>query len=170
MTLYFEYSCEEEADFRPFDFDAEATARLVAETALTMEGCPYEAEVSVTVVSDGEIRDINARTRGIDAATDVLSFPVTEYSEPSKFSEADEQEADAFDMESGNLLLGDIVISADRVRAQAEEYGHSERREFAFLVAHSMLHLMGYDHMEEDEEKLMFDRQEEILQAAGIPR
>ena len=75
-----------------------------------------------------------------------------------------------FDPESGRLLLGDIVISADHVVAQADEYGHSKRREFAFLVAHSMLHLVGYDHMEPAEEERMFNKQEEILTAAGIPR
>ena len=170
MTLYL----EDEYPDKPLDellgFDMEETALLVAQTALKTVKCPYDAEVNVTIVDDERIQELNLDQRGIDASTDVLSFPMVEYSEPEAFSEAEEQKADSFDPESGRLLLGDIVISADHVVAQADEYGHSKRREFAFLVAHSMLHLVGYDHMEPAEEEQMFRKQEEILTAAGIPR
>ena len=170
MTLYL----EDEYPDKPLDellgFDMEETALLVAQTALKTVKCPYDAEVNVTIVDDERIQALNLDQRGIDASTDVLSFPMVEYSEPEAFSEAEEQKADSFDPESGRLLLGDIVISADHVVAQADEYGHSKRREFAFLVAHSMLHLVGYDHMEPAEEERMFNKQEEILTAAGIPR
>ena len=170
MTLYL----EDEYPDKPLDellgFDMEETALLVAQTALKTVKCPYDAEVNVTIVDDERIQELNLDQRGIDASTDVLSFPMVEYSEPEAFSEAEEQKADSFDPESGRLLLGDIVISADHVVAQADEYGHSKRREFAFLVAHSMLHLVGYDHMEPAEEEQMFGKQEEILTAAGIPR
>ena len=170
MTLYL----EDEYPDKPLDellgFDMEETALLVAQTALKTVKCPFDAEVNVTIVDDERIQELNLDQRGIDASTDVLSFPMVEYSEPEAFSEAEEQKADSFDPESGRLLLGDIVISADHVVAQADEYGHSKRREFAFLVAHSMLHLVGYDHMEPAEEEQMFGKQEEILTAAGIPR
>ena len=170
MTLYL----EDEYPDKPLDellgFDMEETALLVAQTALKTVKCPYDAEVNVTIVDDERIQELNLDQRGIDASTDVLSFPMVEYSEPEAFSEAEEQKADSFDPESGRLLLGDIVISADHVVAQADEYGHSKRREFAFLVAHSMLHLVGYDHMEPADEERMFGKQEEILRAAGIPR
>ena len=170
MTLYL----EDEYPDKPLDellgFDMEETALLVAQTALKTVKCPFDAEVNVTIVDDERIQELNLDQRGIDASTDVLSFPMVEYSEPEAFSEAEEQKADSFDPESGRLLLGDIVISADHVVAQADEYGHSKRREFAFLVAHSMLHLVGYDHMEPADEERMFGKQEEILRAAGIPR
>ena len=112
---------------------------------------------------------MNREHRHIDRATDVLSFPMLEYETPGDLSGIEES-ADAFDPETGELMLGDIVISKDRVIAQAEEYGHSVRREYAFLIAHSMLHLLGYDHMEEEERRLMEDRQRKIMEKAGILR
>lgn len=112
---------------------------------------------------------MNREFRQIDAPTDVLSFPMLEYQTPGDFSGFEEEE-DSFDPESGELLLGDIVISKDKVLRQAEEYGHSPKREFAFLIAHSMLHLFGYDHMEEDERLVMEQKQREILERVGILR
>ena len=104
--------------------------------------------------------------------TDVLSFPMVDYVDPGDFSHLDTPLAKTkyFNLESGELLLGDIVISVDRAREQAKEYGHSLEREIAFLTAHSMLHLMGYDHMEEKERELMEQKQEKILQDLGITR
>ena len=102
--------------------------------------------------------------------TIVLSFPMVEYSSPGHFEEADEARSSSFDMESGRLLLGDIVISVDHVLSQAEAFGHSVKREYAFLVAHSALHLVGYDHMEAEEEQVMTERQEMVLAALGIRR
>lgn len=113
---------------------------------------------------------MNRNFRGIDRPTDVLSFPLLNYDTPSDFSAAEEEEADSFDPESGELMLGDIVLSGDKILEQAEAYGHSVKREFAFLVAHSMLHLCGYDHMTEEEAKEMERRQEEILQSLSITR
>ena len=113
---------------------------------------------------------MNREYREVDRPTDVLSFPQVEYETPADFSWAEEHEVDCFDPDSGELLLGDIVISADKVAAQAEEYGHSRRREYAFLIAHSMLHLMGYDHMTETEAADMERRQKEILEGIHIPR
>lgn len=164
MTLYIE---EEGKVTLPFD--VKETAELIVETALEYEGCPYEAEVNLLLTDDEEIRIMNREHRQIDRATDVLSFPMLDYQTPGDLSDIEEQ-GDAFNPESGELMLGDIVISKDRVIAQAEEYGHSVRREYAFLIAHSMLHLLGYDHMEEEERRLMEDRQRGVMKKAGIPR
>lgn len=136
--------------------------------ALDYEKCPYEAEVSVTIVDDEEIREINKEHRNIDKATDVLSFPFNEFDTPGDFTDFDD--IGEFNPDTGELLLGDIVLSANHIIAQANEYGHTRKRELAFLVVHSMLHLMGYDHMEEEERKIMEQRQEEILQQGGYVR
>ena len=164
MTLYIE---EEGTVILPFD--VKETAELMAETVLEYEDCPYEAEVNLLLTDNEEIRVMNREYRQIDRATDVLSFPMLEYEIPGDLS-CIEERADAFNPETGELMLGDIVISKDRVISQAEEYGHSVRREYAFLIAHSMLHLLGYDHMEEDERKIMEDRQRGIMEKAGILR
>ncbi len=164
MTLYIE---EEGTVILPFD--VKETAELMAETVLEYEDCPYEAEVNLLLTDNEEIRVMNREYRQIDRATDVLSFPMLEYEIPGDLS-CIEERADAFNPETGELMLGDIVISKDRVISQAEEYGHSVRREYAFLIAHSMLHLFGYDHMEEDERKIMEDRQRGIMEKAGILR
>ena len=164
MTLYIE---EEGSVVLPFD--VKETAELIVETALDCEECPYEAEVNLLLTDDEAIHEMNREHRHIDRPTDVLSFPMIEYEIPGDLSWIEES-ADAFDPGTGELMLGDIVISKDRVIAQAEEYGHSVRREYAFLIAHSMLHLLGYDHMDEEERKVMEDRQREIMEKAGIPR
>lgn len=164
MTLYF----EEEGDLT-LELPCEELAKTVMEAALDYEECPYEAEVNLLLTMNEEIREMNARFREIDRATDVLSFPMVDYNEPGNFEfleEADEY----FHPESGELMLGDIVISKEKVLSQAEEYGHSPKREYAFLIAHSMLHLMGYDHMEEEERVCMETRQNEILERLGITR
>ena len=150
-------------------FDAEETAALVADAALEYIGCPYEAEVDLLLTHDEEIGEMNREHRNIDRPTDVLSFPMLEYETPGDFSGFEDM-PDYFDPESGELLLGDIVISLDRVKAQAEEYGHSVRREYAFLIAHSMLHLFGFDHMEEDERAVMEQKQREIMEKIQILR
>ena len=141
--------------------------RQMVMATLDYENCPYEAEVSVTVVDDIEIKEINKTYRNIDKATDVLSFPMYEYEMNGDFENLDDS---AFNPESGELLLGDIVISAEKVVAQAKEYGHSEEREFAFLLVHSMLHLLGYDHMEEEERLIMESKQKEILELNNYKR
>lgn len=106
----------------------------------------------------------------MDRPTDVLSFPNLDFDSPSNFSIPKERIADYFDPESEELLLGDIIVSVDKVQEQAAAYGHSTRREFAFLIAHSMLHLCGYDHMTEKEAAVMETKQEHVLQQIGITR
>ncbi len=165
MTFYVENGTEEE-----FPFDLEDTVRMVAQKVLEMEGCPWEAQVNVLVTDNAGIREYNRKFRGIDRETDVLSFPNLEFDAPGDFQIGEDREPDCFDPDSGELILGDIMISADKVKEQAESFGHSARREFAFLVAHSMLHLCGYDHIEEKEAAVMENKQESVLQALGITR
>ena len=126
--------------------------------------------MNLLLTGNEEIHQMNREFRKIDRPTDVLSFPMLFFEKPSDFSAAEEEEADSFDPESGELMLGDIVVSGDKVLEQADAYGHTVKREFAFLVAHSMLHLCGYDHMEPDEAKEMERRQEEILDSLQITR
>lgn len=102
--------------------------------------------------------------------TDVLSFPMVDYEKPSDFDHVEDAVEDYFNPETGELMLGDIVISVDKVEEQAEKYGHSQTRELAFLVAHSMLHLCGYDHMVDEERLVMEDRQRQILDTRGYTR
>ena len=165
MSLYL----EEEGELK-LPFDTEETARIVIEAALEYEGCPYEAEINLLLTTDKEIHEMNNMFRQIDRATDVLSFPMIEYDTPGDFSHLEEDGQDCFNPESGELMLGDIVISKDKVLAQAEAYGHSPRREYAFLIAHSMLHLFGYDHMVDDERLEMEQKQREILENVQILR
>ena len=164
MTLLFENECN-----IGFAFNGEELAKEVINKAIEMEEFPFEAQVSLTLVDEETIKSINNDTRNIDRVTDVLSFPMLELSAPSDFSNIEEDDGN-FDYETGEALLGDIVICVQKVKAQALEFGHDEKREFAFLIAHSMLHLFGYDHMSEEEEKVMFSRQEEILSSLGITR
>lgn len=164
MSLYI----EEEGEIH-LPLQAEDTAGLVIEAALEHEHCPYEAEVNLLLTTDEEIRELNRTCRQIDCSTDVLSFPMLEFETPGDFSGL-EKASDAFHPESGELLLGDIVISKETVLRQAEEYGHSPRREFAFLIAHSMLHLFGYDHVNREERLLMEQKQREILEQVQILR
>ena len=151
------------------DIQYEDIINKMVVASLDFEDCPYEAEVSVTIVDDDKIRRINNEYRGIDKSTDVLSFPFNEFDIPGNFDNIEEN-VDAFNPESGELLLGDIILSTEHIIEQAREYGHSETRELAFLVVHSMLHLMGYDHMIDDERKDMEDRQRKILEFEGISR
>ena len=145
-----------------WDFDCMRLYENAVDTVLTVEGCPYETFVSLLVTDDEGIRQINRDQRDIDSATDVLSFPMLEYAKPSDFSHA-EDDMNNFDPETGELMLGDIVLSADHIKAQALAYGHSIEREFVFLIVHSMLHLCGYDHMTDDDRKLMEERQKMIM-------
>ncbi len=165
MTLWL--NCESKPTF---SFHYRKLAEQVVTAALEAEAFPYEAEVSLTLVDDAQMRAINRETRGIDAPTDVLSFPMLEYPAPADFSELAEDLADAVNPDTGEVVLGDIVLSIDKVHAQAISYGHSERREYAFLIAHSMLHLVGYDHMEPEEREQMEARQRVILNTVHIER
>ncbi|SNS92111.1 probable rRNA maturation factor [Anaerovirgula multivorans] len=124
------------------------------EACLVYEGWEEDYEVSLSLVDNAEIQQLNKGYRGKDNPTDVLSFPMVDDDTPT--------------MEE--KILGDIVISVEKAVEQAEEYGHSFYREISFLTVHSMFHLMGYDHMEEEDEKIMRHKEEEVLMKLGINR
>ena len=164
MTLFF----EKEGELK-LDLPCKELAEKVINAALDYANCPYEAEVNLLLTMNNEIQEMNCNFREIDRPTDVLSFPMIDYEEAGNFDFL-EDVMDAFHPESGELMLGDIVISKEKVISQAEEYGHSIEREYAFLIAHSMLHLFGYDHMEDDERLEMEQKQKEILEILQIVR
>ncbi|MGN9152066.1 rRNA maturation RNase YbeY [Bariatricus sp. HCP3S3_E12] len=159
---------ENEGDLE-LDLNYQEVAQRVGDAVLDYEQCPYESEVELLLTMDEEIREMNREFRDIDRATDVLSFPMIAYESPADFAFLEEDES-CFDPDTGELMLGNIVISKQKVVEQAEEYGHTVEREYAFLIAHSMLHLLGYDHMEEEERAVMEKKQREILDGLGITR
>ena len=165
MTFY----ADNETNYE-YSFDWKQLFEEVALAVLDFEACPYETQVSLLLTDNEGIQVINKETRDIDAPTDVLSFPNVDYETEGNFDHLEDYGLDCFDPDSGELILGDIIINVNRVEEQAKEYGHSIRREFAFLIAHSMFHLCGYDHMTVEDEKVMFAKQDEILNAAGIER
>ena len=154
----------------PLPFSEQEVAEVVISETLDYEDCPYEVQVNIILTSNEEIQQINLEQRGVDTPTDVLSFPMIEYAYPSDFTVLEADSFDSFDPDTGELILGDIVISVDKVLEQAEKYGHDVKREYAFLIAHSMLHLFGYDHMDEVERENMELKQEEILTHLNITR
>lgn len=164
MTLYF----EEEGELK-LSLSCEELAGRVAEAAMDYVGCPYEVQINLLLTQNPQIREMNREFRGVDRATDVLSFPMVEYPAPGEFEFLEEQ-PECFDPDSGELILGDIVISKEKVLEQSKAYGHSPEREFAFLIAHSVLHLSGYDHIMEEERMVMEEKQREILEKLQILR
>ena len=164
MTLFF----EEEGELT-LPLPCEELASKVIEASLDYVECPYDVEVNLLLTMNQEIHQMNMEFRQIDRPTDVLSFPMVDYEEAGEFDFLEELD-EYFHPESGELMLGDIVISKEKVIAQAEEYGHSIEREYAFLIAHSMLHLFGYDHMEEEERVEMEGMQKAILEQLQILR
>ncbi len=164
MTILIDYETR-----RELGIDYASLANLVAEKILDMEGCPYEASVNLVLTDNEEIKRVNSQFRSVYSATDVLSFPMIPFERPGDYSvvEADDS---YFDLDTGELLLGDIMISVERVFSQAEEYGHSVKREFCFLIAHSMLHLLGYDHMLPSEAEIMEHKQRTALEELDIKR
>ena len=134
--------------------------KKAAEKTLIIENKDTEAfEVSITITDNEQIKELNKQYRSINAPTDVLSFSFLEDENEEMIQNQDEIEA---------TLLGDIIISIERAIEQANEYGHSLDRELAFLTIHGVLHLLGYDHMNEEEEKIMFSRQKEILKEMNL--
>lgn len=140
-----------------FNLDEDLIKKVI-KASLDYEGIKDDAEVSFTLTDNNTIHMLNKKHRGIDRPTDVLSFPLIDFSE------------ETVNDTNGTLYLGDIIISIEKALSQAKEYGHSIERELGFLTAHSMLHLLGYDHMTEDEEKVMFAKQEDILNKIGLRR
>ena len=164
MTLQIDYETD-----REIGIEYEELAKKVVQKVLDMEGCPYDAQVNLVLTDNEEIQRVNTEFREIAAPTDVLSFPMIPFETPADYAIVEEEES-YFDLDTDELLLGDIMISVDKVFAQAEEYGHSVTREFCFLVAHSMLHLLGYDHMTPEEAVVMENKQRTALDELGITR
>lgn len=167
ITMSFYLEEEVKVDF-PFDY--QELAKKVVDFSLDYVKFPYEAEVNLTLTDNEGIHSINKEFREIDRPTDVLSFPMLNYNTPGDFAFLDDEDNDDFNPDTGEALLGDIVISVDKVYEQAETFGHTVEREFAFLIVHSMLHLFGYDHMEESEAAIMEEKQKEILNKMNILR
>jgi len=166
MTIEVEYEAKTK-----LDIDYSDIIEQVVRAALEYEKCPYEAEVNVLIADDERIKELNNSFRFIDNTTDVLSFPMVDWQEPAAYYVLEDDLSDMyFDPANGELILGDIAISAQKVISQSESYGHSKERELGFLVAHSMLHLLGYDHMEDGEREIMEDKQREILNNIGLTR
>lgn len=148
----------------------EALLNHVGDCAVACEGLNGRYAVGFTLTDDEGIWEINRAQRGIDRPTDVLSFPTVSYPKGKTARDVPARLRRELDPEMGGVYLGDIIISLPRAREQAAEYGHSLRRETGFLFAHGMLHLMGYDHMEEDERAVMRGMEEKIMEKASLPR
>ena len=148
--------------FAPFD--------LVASCCEAAEKVKQPLAVHVVLTDDEDIRQVNAAYRGIDRATDVLSFPTVNYPNGQTAGSCEKRLRAEYDPELGACMIGDILISYEHAVAQAREYGHSVRRELCYLFAHGLFHLMGYDHMEDDEKKEMRLMEEKALHMAGISR
>jgi len=165
MTINIEYETKIELNL-PY----EDIIKSVINESIDYEKCPYEVEVNVIITDNNEIHQINKEHRDVDLPTDVLSFPMVDYVNPSDFEGVEEKSEDYFNPDTGELMLGDIVISVEKVIEQAKQYGHSTKRELAFLVAHSMMHLFGYDHMNPEEATIMETKQNEVLNKLSIYR
>lgn len=161
---------EENVEFKT-DFDKVKIAEEVTGIILEKEGCPFECEVDILITDSEEVQEYNKEYRDIDKTTDVLSFPNLEWEAPSDFESLNAEDLEmSVNPETEFTILGEICLNKDRIVSQAEEYGHSVKREYAFLIAHSMLHLLGYDHMEEGEAKVMEEKQAAYLEMLGIGR
>lgn len=143
----------------------EALLKEAVNGCLRLQEFQMPSEISIMLVDDSKIKEINKEQRNIDKATDVLSFPMVDM----KDGEIISNEGD-FDLDENLLLLGDIIISTDTAMKQAEEYGHSFEREMAFLVTHGVFHLLGFDHEVEEEERVMMGKQESVLKGMGLER
>ena len=139
--------------------------REAIELSLLKEGFNVPSEVSVTLLDNEGIREINREHRNIDLPTDVLSFPLVEMHEGTVVSNIGD-----FDLDEEKILLGDILVSLEMVQTQAEEYQHSFKRELAFLITHGVYHLLGYDHQDERSEELMIGKQNIVLKEMGLDK
>lgn len=165
MSVYFENELNE---LLPDNYQEIVTD--IIEASLDYLKCPYECELNVIFTDDSGIQEINSEYRAIDSPTDVLSFPLIDYEIPGVFDNLEDSPMDYFNQDTGELMLGDIVLNVNRIAEQAKQYGHTRRREVAFLTAHSMLHLAGYDHIDDSEREKMERLQEEILTMKGYTR
>jgi probable rRNA maturation factor len=169
MTFYVDKEAELFVEAGLVQFDVDKVTEQIIKAVMASEGCPFEVDVSILLTDNEEIRKLNKETRQKDEPTDVLSFPYLWLARPADFS-ALVKETTSFDPDSGELMLGNIVMSTEKLREQALMYGHSLKREYAFLLTHSLFHLLGYDHGSEEEKSVMEEKQERILERLGIGR
>lgn len=153
-----------------FGFDYQKLAKEVITYALQFEKFPYEAEVNLILTDNEAIQEMNRDFRKIDKVTDVLSFPMLDLKTSGDFTGIGQDIENNFNPDTGEVMLGDIVISIPKVKEQAKAYGHSDEREFSFLIVHSILHLLGYDHMTSKEAEFMEHKQETILNKMNLTR
>ena len=165
MTIYLEDMGEV-----TFPFEPEEQIEKLAAFVTDFVKCPYEPEISVTLVTKEEIHELNRTHRNVDRPTDVLSFPMMEYDAPADFSGEKFCETLTMSPESEEMMLGDIVLCSEVVCEQAEEYGLSFERELAYMVVHGFYHLMGYDHIELVDRTEMREKEETILKKLNITR
>ncbi|GAA0126759.1 rRNA maturation RNase YbeY [Clostridium sp. CTA-19] len=151
--------------------ELENKMKEIIEYSLKEECVNIPYEISIIFVDNEEIKEINNEMRGIDSATDVLSFPMLEFEKDKYFKDMYiNHEFMPYELNEGRLVLGDMALSLERAKEQSIEYGHSFVREVMYLVVHSILHLLGYDHMEDDDKKVMRKREEEIMRKFNITR
>lgn len=171
-------------------FDEKRLSKKIAQKVFEVENISYDFSFTISIVSNKKIKSINKKMRGIDKSTDVLSFPYINFDKPSNFKKYIKTkriilisnwkesiikpkyiiDPSIMDIDSNTIYLGDIVISYDTMIKQAKDYGHSIKREYSFLLTHSLLHLLGYDHMVKKDENKMFKKQELILSSLSINR
>lgn len=165
MTVYVENETE-----ILYPFEIEQQLKWLVDGVCRAVCFPYEAEVSLTLVDKERIHSLNKEFRQVDRWTDVLSFPMMEYDTPADFEGVSFVQSMTVSPETQEVMLGDIVLCSEVVYEQAKQYGHSVEREFSFLVVHSLLHLFGYDHIEEEEREEMETKQREIMEQLQINR
>lgn len=165
MNIYFENCIE-----KNISFNFEEIGTRIVKYVLEKFECPYEITVSVYLVDEEEIRTLNRENRDIDKVTDVLSFPNIPFEKQADFSIIADSVCDYKDPENDDIILGDVVICVKRMEEQAVSYGHSTIREYGFLLTHSLLHLLGYDHIEDEERIVMEKLQSQILDELNITR
>lgn len=156
-----------------FDFDEYKVSRKIIEEVLRVEKINTSISVNISIVGDRKIRSLNKNSRSIDKVTDVLSFPNISFKKPSdikSIAKSKKEQSLSFDYETNSYFLGDIVICNNKVIEQSKKYNHSVKREYSFLLAHSMLHLLGYDHMVIKDENTMIEKQNKVLNNLKIFR
>lgn len=154
----------------PRDADMERDMALAADAALRAEGAINDCAVHVLITDDESIRSVNRTLRGIDRATDVLSFPTVRYPKGRTAGHCADIIRREYDDDADGCMLGDVIISLPRAKEQADSYGHGVRREMCYLLVHGLFHLFGYDHMEAEDKAIMRDMEEKALSTAGITR
>ena len=158
---------------KAFGFNVENITKRVLTEAMLTEKVPFDISINVSIVADKKIKNINEQERNIDKVTDVLSFPVVDMKKPTTYNvfyKNKKLDIDYIDLDTNTVFMGDIVINKNRVLSQSKLYNHSIKREYAFLLTHSFLHLVGFDHMKKNDEEKMCKEQEKILTKLKISR